>query len=128
MSAVFLAACAARGPAYELQITGLAMHNQTRSYVTAARLLVPATGSFVSCGNIAPGGVCSSGFPETTFTGNPVEIHWSQNGQIWSTGELAVKPGEDVLERGSATVMVIIAAPGSAGLQLIADPARQDGK
>ena len=89
----------------------------------AARLLVPATGNFISCGGIAPGAVCATGFPETTFTGNPVEISWSQNGQIWSTGELEVEPGQEVLEAGTALVRVIIAAPGSAGLRLEPHPA-----
>lgn len=122
-----MTACAGSGPpVYDVLIGGLEMQNHTRSWVSAARVLVPATGNFVSCGNIPPGGVCSTGFPETELTGNPVEISWSQNGQIWSTGELNVVPGEDVLEAGAARVLVVIAAPGSAGMRLVASPAAGD--
>ncbi len=116
---LLLSACAARQPDWDLQISGLVMENQSLSYVSAARLIVPATGNFVSCGNIPPGGACSTLFPETGYTGNPVEVSWSQNGQIWSTGELTLNPGDAVLDEGRAVVMVVIAAPGAAGVQLI---------
>lgn len=123
---LFLAilSCAGQSPQSwnDLDISGMRMENRSQSFVTAARLLVPATGNFVSCGGIAPGGVCATRFPETRFTGNPVEVSWSQNGQIWSTGQLRLVPAEEVVEAGAATVLVIITAPGGAGVSLLPYP------
>jgi hypothetical protein len=101
----------------ELLITGLVMENQTSSFVSAARLLVPATGQFVSCGNIAPGSTCATGFPEQRYTGNAFEITWSQAGNIWSTGELRIEPPATLVDAGEAWVRVVIAGPGSAGAE-----------
>jgi len=102
-----------------LQITGLVIENQTQMWVSAARLLVPVTGRFVSCGNISPQSRCSTGFPETDYTGNPVQITWSQAGQIHSTGEFVLEPTEDMDIGKPAVVRVVIAAPGSAGAAIV---------
>lgn len=115
------AACASQpvNRAAGLQITGLVIENQTQMWVSAARLLVPVTGRFVSCGNISPQSRCSTGFPETDYTGNPVQITWSQAGQIHSTGEFVLEPTEDMDIGKPAVVRVVIAAPGSAGAAIV---------
>ena len=78
-----------------VQIDGMVIKNQTLMYISAVRLLVPITGNFVSCGNIAPESMCSTTFPEATYTGNPVEVTWSQGGQIHSTGQFVMRlPGD----------------------------------
>jgi len=104
-----------------IQIDGMAIENQTRMWVTAVRMMVPVTGNFVSCGNIAPGSMCSTTFPETNYSGNPVEITWSQGGQIYSTGEFVLQLPLEVDERKAAAVRVVIAGPGSAGAVVIQD-------
>jgi len=107
-----------------LQIEGLVIENQTRMRISAVRLLVPATGNFVSCGNIGPGDKCWTTFPEASYTGNPVEITWSQAGQIYSTGEFAVQTPDDVDIDRPALVSVVIAAPGSAGAVIVQQAAQ----
>jgi len=102
-------------PASGLKIDGLIIENQTQMWVSAARLLVPVTGAFVSCGNIPPHSRCATTFPETDYTGNPVQITWSQAGQIHSTGEFVVHPPDDIDLNKPAVVRVVISAPGSAG-------------
>ena len=102
-----------------IQIEGMAIENQTQMWVSAVRLLVPVTGNFVSCGNISPGSMCSTTFPESSYTGNPVEITWSQGGQIHSTGQFVVQLPEDIDENRAAVVRVVIAGPGSAGAVII---------
>ena len=102
-----------------LQIDGMLIENQTLMQVTAVRLLVPVTGNFVSCGNIAPNSMCSTTFPETAYTGNPVEITWSQGGQIFSTGKFVLDIPEGLDENQPALVQVVIAGPGSAGALII---------
>jgi len=95
------------------------IENQTQMWVSAVRLLVPLTGNFVSCGNIAPGSMCSTTFPEANYTGNPVEITWSQAGQIHSTGQFVVDRPDEVVEDKPAMVHIVIAGPGSAGAVIV---------
>ena len=106
-----------RGPT--IQVDGMVMENQTQMYVSAVRLLVPATGQFVSCGNIPPGSMCSTGFPDAAYKGNPVEITWSQGGQIHSTGQFAMQLPGELDETKPAVVRVVISGPGSAGALII---------
>ena len=105
-----------------VQITAMVMENQTQMYVSAVRLLVPVTGNFVSCGNIPPESMCSTTFPEATYTGNPVEITWSQGGQIHSTGQFVLQLPDDLDENKSLVALVVISGPGLAGALLIQAP------
>jgi len=102
-----------------LRINGMLIENQTLMWVSAVRLLVPVTGNFVSCGNIAPESMCSTTFPEANYTGNAVEITWSQAGQIYSTGEFVLQLPDDVEEDIPAAVHVVITGPGSAGAFIV---------
>lgn len=120
ISASLLLGCATsanKAPAV-IQIQGLKIENKTMMWVSAARLMVPLTGGFVSCGNIAPGAMCSTGFPDTEYSGNPVEVTWSQGGQIHSTGEFKLLIPETMDIEKPAAVLVIITAPGVAGAAL----------
>jgi hypothetical protein len=121
VGSLLLSACVSSGlgagPA--LQIDGLKFENQTHMAVSAVRLLVPATGNFVSCGNISRQSMCSTKFPETRYTGNPIEITWSQSGQIYSTGQFTLRLPEDLEPGIPAMVHVVIAGPGSAGAVIV---------
>lgn len=123
LTAIVLALTACAGPTsvapQPLQVSGLVFENRSGSWVSAIRLLVPATGGFVSCGNVAPGAVCSTTFPHRAWTGDALEVTWSQSGEIWSSGSLNITPGEEVIEAGEAEVRVIISAPGSSGVTLL---------
>lgn len=112
-------AAQARHPAFGLKIDGLVIENQTQMWVSAARLLVPVTGAFVSCGNISPKTSCATTFPETDYSGNPVQVTWSQAGQIHSTGEFVIQPPDDIDVDRPAMVRVVITAPGSAGAVIV---------
>jgi hypothetical protein len=118
---LYLFACAATpvDSTPPVQIEGMVMENQTRMYVTAVRLLVPVTGNFVSCGNIPPGSMCSTTFPEAAYTGNPVEITWSQGGQIHSTGQFSVHLPNDLDRNRPAQVHIVISGPGLAGALIV---------
>ena len=102
-----------------IQIDGMIIENQALMYISAVRLLVPVTGNFVSCGNIAPESMCSTTFPEATYTGNPVEITWSQGGQIHSTGQFVMRLPDDLDEDKPVKVLVVISGAGAAGAQFI---------
>lgn len=118
-----LAACAAVNPepVPEVRISALVVHNQDSAFIAAVRILVPATGQFVSCSSIAPRARCAVAFPGGTWSGHPIEVTWSAAGNIWSTGEMKLEPGRDAVEAGSAQVHVVIAGPSSAGVSLVAD-------
>ena len=105
-----------------LKIEGLVIENQTRMWVSAVRLLVPVTGNFVSCGNISPQSSCATTFPETDYTGNPVEITWSQGGQIHSTGQFVIQLPVDLDPDRLAVVQIVITGPGSAGAMIVQRP------
>jgi hypothetical protein len=100
-------------------IDGLTFENRSASPVDGITLMVPATGGFVSCGRIAPGARCASGFPEVSYAGNPVEIRWNQGGAEWSTGLLTLNIDDEVRSRGRGEVRVVVIAPGSAGVLLL---------
>lgn len=119
--APWLAACATSGgPASApLRIDGLTFENRSRTAVASIRLIVSADGRFVSCGHIAPGGVCASGFPDVAWEGHPLQVDWVQAGQPWSTGEVTVTPDTAVRNAGVAAVRVVVLAPGSAGVVLV---------
>ena len=57
-------------------VQGMVIENQGGAWVSAVRVLTPQTGRFMSCGNIAPGSMCSTRFPEAAYAGGPVEITW----------------------------------------------------
>lgn len=120
LCALLLSACASR-PAERvplLQIEGLLIENKTQMWVTAVRILVPATGNFVSCSTITPQSMCSTTFPETSYTGNPVEITWSQGGQEHSTGEFVIQLPVDLDTGKPARILVVITGPGLAGAMI----------
>lgn len=119
--ALLMVACASVVPLEKtpLQIDGMKIENQTSMHVSAVRVLVPATGGFVSCGNIAQNSMCSTTFPETGYTGNPVEITWSQAGQIYSTGQFELRLPDDLKPDLPAMVHVVIIGPGSAGAVIV---------
>jgi len=100
----------------------MVMENQTQMYLSAVRLLVPVTGNFVSCGNIPPESMCSTTFPEATYTGNKVEITWSQGGQIHSTGEFVLQLPGDLDKKKPAIVRVLISGQGLAGALIVQSP------
>ena len=118
---ILMVACVATVPGNgsPILIDGLKIDNQTRMHVSAVRVLIPATGGFVSCGNIAHKSMCSTGFPETSYSGNPVEITWSQAGQIYSTGQFELRLPDDLEPDMPAMVHVVIAGPGSAGAMIV---------
>ena len=103
----------------ELKIEGMVLVNRTGAYVSAARVLVPNTGRFVSCGNIGPGAVCATGFPELGYSGNPIELTWSQGGAIYSTGMLELRLSEPILSAGKAQVRLTILGEDLAAAELV---------
>lgn len=102
-----------------LSVDKVDFENRSASPINQIRLLVPASGNFVSCGFIAPGARCASGFPAVVYRGEPIEISWTQGGEDWSTGEITLEPDELVLQAGTANIMIVVLSPGSAGAVLV---------
>ena len=120
--ALCLSACTAQTPVSQdtaLRIDGLRFENRSRTPVESVRLIVPATGNFVSCGRIAPGASCAALFPGVAYSGHPIEIQWVQGGTDWRTGEIPLEIDPLAREAGSGEVRVLIVAPGSSGALLV---------
>jgi hypothetical protein len=117
LCALLLSACASRSaePVKPLQIEGLLIENNTPMWLSAVRILVPATGNFVSCSTITPRTKCSTTFPETSYTGNPVEITWSQGGEMHSSGVFVIQLPAGLDNDKPARILVVITGPGLAG-------------
>lgn len=114
---LFLSTCASRSAELvkPLQIEGLLIENSTQMWLSAVRIRVLATGNFVSCSTITPRTKCSTTFPETSYTGEPVEITWNQGGQAHSSGVFVIQLPADLDNEKPAKILVVITGPGLAG-------------
>ena len=104
-----------------LEIDGLRMVNRTALPIQSARIRVPATEGFVSCGFIPAGGFCSTTFPELTYSGNPIEISWQQATGAWTLDPVTMDVSQEVQAAGRAQLEIVIVGPGSAAALLLAD-------
>ena len=120
---ILVCACAPSPPAggQGVAIDGLSFENRSSSPIDSIQLLVPASGNFVSCGLIAPGNTCASGFPGVAYHGEPIEISWTQGGEDWSTGRVTLEADEEIRLQGAASVVVVVLAPGSAGAVMVSN-------
>lgn len=63
--------------------------------------------------------MCYTSFPEATYAGNPVEITWSQAGEVHATGEFQMDIPDGLAIERPAMVRVVITGPGSAGAVIV---------
>lgn len=120
LCALSLLACVGSRPVTPtVQVDGMVIENQSQMWVSAVRVFLPAKGAFMSCGNISPGSMCSTSFPVTAYTGEALEVTWSQAGQIHSTGQFVMQIPDDLDTERATAVHVVIAGPGSAGAILV---------
>lgn len=120
LGVLLLSACAS-GPAEPvqiLQIEGLVIENKSQMWVSSVRIMVPATGNFVSCSTITPQTKCSTTFPERGYSGTPVEITWSQGGQAHTSGEFTIQLPAGLDYARPARVLAVITGPGMAGAMI----------
>ena len=78
-----LASCVSVQPPVKntIKIRGLKINNLTGQSIDKITLIANTTHKFVSCGYIADGGECSTGFPLKEYQGNSMSIRWEQNNQ-----------------------------------------------
>ena len=120
LCALLLMACAGSRPDIPtVQVDGMLIENQTQMWVSAVRVLIPATGGFVSCSTIAPDSMCSTSFPATAYTGEALEVTWSQAGQMYSTGQFDMQIPNELDTEQAASVYVVISGAGSAGAVIV---------
>lgn len=121
--ALFLVACssspAPTPQATGIMIEGVMIRNELSFSVTDVRLLVPANGNFVGCGNIIARSQCSTTFPERNYTANAVVISWKERGQPQSTGEFVIKIPEKIDPNRPTWLEIIIFNMGQAGAKLV---------
>ena len=104
-------------------IDRVVIRNELALSVTEVTIMVPASGNFVSCGNIVARSECSTTFPGRDYFANAVVINWKEYGEPHSTDEFVIEIPDD-MDRGiAATLEVIIFNRGQAGARLVT---RQD--
>lgn len=95
------------------------MENRTEMFLTSVSLLAPTTGGFVTCGTIAPGSVCSTTFPDTGYSGYPIEITWTAGGQVHSSGRFTLQVPTDLDDNKINVVQVVISGLDLAGAAIV---------
>lgn len=106
-----------QGP--ELQITGVEIYNSLMYPVRDVTILVPASGDYVSCGQIFPETSCATTFPGRDYRENPVQLSWTEHGQPQSTKPFTLKAPAGTRAGQAATIRVEVFAAGQAGATLI---------
>ncbi len=124
-SIIFITACSSgqavktriTGPV--LQISGVEIHNALPYSVQDVIILAPATGDFVSCGQILPESSCSTSFPARDYRENPLQVKWKEYGQLHSTSEFKLAAPQSARDGQSAYIRVDVFAAGEAGATLV---------
>lgn len=64
--------------------------NNSRELLQEVTVTVPSTGRTLSCGNIAPLGICSNRFGKRRYEYNPIRIDWAFGNSAGQTDEFVV--------------------------------------
>ncbi len=100
-------------------IDGVVIRNELALTVTEVTLLVPASGNFVSCGNIMARSECSTTFPGRDYYANEVVITWKEYGDPQSTDEFVISIPDSIDRNRPVRLEVIIFNRGQAGAKLV---------
>jgi hypothetical protein len=122
---LLVTACAARpaanvpvsGPG--VQIAGIEIHNALSAVVQDVTILVPATGEYVSCGQILPESSCSTTFPLRDYRESAVQVSWKEEGKPHSTPAFKLEAPATAIDGQRAYIRVEVFASGQAGAKLI---------
>lgn len=109
-----------------LQIGGVEIYNGLAYPIKDVVILVPATGEYVSCGNILPESSCSTSFPARDYRDTPVKVSWKEQGQPHQTPEFKLEAPATATEGENAYIRVEVFASGQAGAKLMLLSAEQD--
>lgn len=130
---LLLCGCVSTGPDGEnqakefestgIEIVGLEIHNSLDATVYDVMVLVPATGGFVSCGQVLAHTSCSTTFPHTEYRGYPVKVSWrGRLGETAETKEQHLDLDADLKPGMSAVVRVVLLSEGLAATLLEPTP------
>lgn len=122
------ASCAASGTTEReaqprlFEIAGVEIRNELQFRVTDARVLVPRTGEFVSCGTVFPGTACSAAFPQRDYRGDPLSVTWQERGEPQSVEDFVLEVPAGLDTARPVWLQVVIFSPGNAGARLLSEP------
>jgi uncharacterized protein YceK len=95
------------------------IRNELPYPVKDVQILSPASGNFVSCGNIVQKTQCSTTFPPRNYSENPVQISWKEWGTARSLAPFALTIPEGFDSGRPASIEITIFSPGQAGAKLV---------
>jgi len=110
-----------------IAIDGVKIINQLSITVTDVQILVPLTGSFVSCGTILRHTSCSTSFPGRQYEHSPVQVSWKEQGQAHTTGNFVIQVPANLDLARPMWIEVVIFAPGEAGAKMVQYPQKAGG-
>lgn len=108
------------GPAIEVH--RVVIRNLLSYPIKDVQILAPATGNFVSCGNIVQKSQCSTTFPVRNYSENPVQISWTEWDAPRSMPPVPLKAPDGFDFDRPATIEVSVYSPGQAAAKLIQGP------
>ena len=94
---------APQAAAPRLEIAGIEIRNELAYPVSEVRVLVSATGEFVTCSQVMGGTACQTSFPLRSYRGNAMRVTWVEHGepQVLDDFVLKAPASSPVLEQDS---------------------------
>jgi len=102
-----------------LQIVGIEIHNALSFIVQDVTISVPASGEYVSCGQVLPESSCSTSFPVRDYRESAVQVNWKEQGEPHSTPAFKLEAPAAASEGRRAYIRVEVFASGQAGAKLV---------
>ncbi|MBT8050725.1 MAG: hypothetical protein HKO85_08075 [Xanthomonadales bacterium] len=124
LAVLLLTACSSKprvteSPSVEFNIEGIVIWNRLNYAVRDVMIEVPASGRFAGCGNILPRSKCQTSFPVQRYTGNAIQVRWSEHAAPHSTEPFTVEPPEAAAQGSVFWLQIEVFAPGQAGATLV---------
>jgi hypothetical protein len=105
-----------------IEIHEVVIRNLLPYPIKNVQILAPATGNFVSCGNIFQQSQCSTTFPVANYSETPVQISWTEWDAPRSMPPIGLNVPEAFEFDRPATIEVTVYSPGQAAAKLIQEP------
>lgn len=125
MTALLAAGCAVtpedapQAGAPRLEIAGIEIRNELAYPVSDVRVLVSATGEFVTCSQVMGGTACQTSFPLRSYRGNAMRVTWVEHGEPQVLDDFVLKAPAWLAPGQPAWLQIVIFAPGDAGARLL---------
>ncbi len=92
----------------DLRVGGLVFRNSGDRELTDVKLTVSNNAGFISCGQIVPGGSCSTTFPVREYSAQEMSIEWRYLGQLHVRKGVVLEVDKNRKYEQPVTILVLI--------------------